>query len=179
MKETWKDIIGYDGKYQISDYGNVKSIARLVPYSNRLLHESILSPGHDGNDYCQVGLSNNGRQKMFKVHKLVMLHFVGQSDLTIDHLDGNKDNNKLDNLEYVTQRENVSRHYKRQSVTSKYTGVFWDKKLGKFRARIFVSRKGEHLGCFVSEELASRAYQIALDKINTKTASNSVNTATK
>lgn len=166
--ETWKDIIGYEGLYQVSDLGNVKSLTRNILHRNGTLQPRIgqpLSPSIDGSGYKQVFLQKHGTGKSFKIHKLVLLCFVGSSDLTVDHINEIKTDNRLINLEYVTRRENVSRHYRNKNLTSKYTGVFWDKKLGKFRARISINGKGIHLGCFDSDELASEAYQQALNNL--------------
>lgn len=105
MEEIWKNIKGYNGKYQVSNYGKVKS-----HYKNG--KEKILKPIISKKGYYRVGLSNKGEIKYYTIHRLVMNAFVGECNLTIDHLDTNKGNNRLDNLEYVTQRENCIRAWK-------------------------------------------------------------------
>ena len=99
MQEIWKDIIGYEGLYQISNYGNVKSIKR----------DKILKPQVNGRGYLSVGLSKNGKHKTFRLNRLVMITFVGYEEGKdqVNHIDGDKTNNRLDNLEWCTQSENM------------------------------------------------------------------------
>lgn len=101
MNEEWKDIQGYEGLYQVSNLGNVKS-------KRRLLQPTITKRG-----YCRVGLSKEGKMKYYLVHKLVAESFIGKRDMPIDHIDCNKTNNRLENLEYVTTRENCIRAWEK------------------------------------------------------------------
>lgn len=109
MLEVWKDIPNYEGLYQISNLGNVKSLcfgARNIRKSNivKLLHQS---PNNLG--YHKVELYKDGKSKMFYVHRLVAISFIPNPDNKpqINHKDGNKDNNTVDNLEWVTSKENL------------------------------------------------------------------------
>ena len=99
MQEIWKDIPSYEGLYQISNYGNVKSIKR----------DKILKPQVNGRGYLSVGLSKNGKHKTFRLNRLVMITFVGyvEGKDQVNHIDGDKTNNRLDNLEWCTQSENM------------------------------------------------------------------------
>ena len=110
MLEVWKDIPNYEGLYQISNLGNVKSLcfgARNIRKSNivKLLHQS---PNNLG--YHKVQLYKDGKSKMFYVHRLVALSFIPNPDNKpqINHKDGNKDNNTVDNLEWATSKENLN-----------------------------------------------------------------------
>lgn len=116
MIEIWKDIEGYEGSYQVSNLGRVKSLERMVfnPLHGQIkIKETILKFGHDGFNYCQVGLQTNGR-KNFKIHRLVAIAFIPnpENKREINHIDGNKDNNCIDNLEWVSSSENQIHAYK-------------------------------------------------------------------
>lgn len=95
--EEWKDIKGYEGYYQISSYGNVKS----------LLTNKILIGDTNNGGYKRVWLYTTVKKRYF-IHRLVALHFCEgyADDLVINHKDGNKTNNNADNLEWVTRSEN-------------------------------------------------------------------------
>jgi hypothetical protein len=104
MVEVWKDIEGYEGLYKVSNTGKVYS------YKN---NKFLSLKGGNSRGYIQVGLYKEGAQKMFCVHKLVAQAFVPNPKpnefIVVDHLDGNKRNNNANNLEWVTQHENVQR----------------------------------------------------------------------
>lgn len=95
--ERFKDIPGYEGLYQVSTHGNVYSVR-----SNK-----VLRPGGSGDGYSTIALCVNKKCSSKKIHRLVMLTFIGPSNLQVNHIDGNKLNNCLNNLEYCTQRDNI------------------------------------------------------------------------
>ena len=100
MSEIWKDISGYDGDYQVSNMGRVKSL--------RFGKERLLKPG-SSNGYFHVVLFKNKKQKNIKVHRLVAQAFIKnpQGKRTINHINGIKTDNRLSNLEWATQSENL------------------------------------------------------------------------
>ena len=100
--EIWKDIPNYEGLYQVSNLGNIKSLNYL-----RTGKEVVLRPRLNGNGYYRAVLSNQGKVKNKYVHRLVMLAFVGESELTVNHKNGVKTDNRLENLEYCTRSENM------------------------------------------------------------------------
>ena len=106
MKEIWKDIEGYEGLYQVSNYGNIKSLSRVVKnaYGIHRTEEKILKPQMKKKGYFQIQLSKDGKQKHYQVHRLVALAFVPNINNypCINHKDENKINNKADNLEWCT-----------------------------------------------------------------------------
>ena len=116
--EIWKDIQGYEGIYQISSFGNVKSLERIIKHPNCDYHqkERILKQTLDGGGYPLVGLHKDGVVKKIHVHRLVALAFVERKDLSLEvnHIDENKQNNSADNLEWVTRLENEFHGTKRQ-----------------------------------------------------------------
>jgi hypothetical protein len=104
IKEVWKDIPDYIGLYQASNLGLIK---RLI--SVKCDNERILKPTEDKNGYLYLSLSKNSISKTFRIHKLVLATFVGPKPFigaVCRHLDGNPNNNKLNNLRWGTQKEN-------------------------------------------------------------------------
>lgn len=102
MREIWKDILNYEGKYQVSNLGNVRALNYHRENKTRLLIPKV-----DKYGYLVVALYKNKIRKNYLVHRLVMSAFVGKSNLTVNHKDENKQNNKLENLEYMTTKDNV------------------------------------------------------------------------
>lgn len=106
-RENWRDIPGYEGLYQASNKGRVKSLPRATT-SGRVM-KLFTNPR---NGYVYVCLCKNNKPKGYRVHRLVMAAFYGASNLQVNHIDGDKRNNCLDNLEYCTQSENMLHAYK-------------------------------------------------------------------
>ncbi len=106
MNEVWKDIIGYEGLYQVSDLGRVKSLSRTSGV--RTLKEKILSTKKNANGYCHVELKK-GITKTFKVHRLVALMFLENKEgkLCVNHKNSIRDDNIVENLEWCTYKENA------------------------------------------------------------------------
>lgn len=168
--ENWKDIKGYEGHYQISDLGRVKSLKRWINNKSNggyFLKEKIIKTNLS-NGYPVVGLNKNGKQKKIRIHQLVAIAFLNHKPcghkLIVDHIDNNKLNNTLKNLQIVTSRFNTSKD--RKGYSSEYTGVSYDKKGKNWRSFISIDRKIISLGQFDNELRASIAYQFALNQIN-------------
>ena len=100
--EIFKDIPGYEGDYQVSNQGRIKSFKRYP-------QGKILCLKKDMCGYRQIGLSRNNKSKSVTVHSLVILAFVGKGPdgMDINHIDGDKTNNHVDNLEYCTHHKNM------------------------------------------------------------------------
>jgi len=107
MKEIWKDIKGYEGHYRVSTEGRVRSLKRKDNtgrnFKGRVL-KLIFRCGYFG-----VGLCKNGKVKTFYVHRLVAISFISNSDnkSCINHKNGIKTDNRIENLEWCSQKENV------------------------------------------------------------------------
>jgi len=104
----WKDIPNYEGAYEVSSQGDVRSIKRYNNYKKHSIGDKILSPGiTDG--YCQVALSKHKSQQQYKIHRLVAQAFIPnpENKPCVNHLDGVKSNNCVDNLEWCTYSENA------------------------------------------------------------------------
>lgn len=112
--EQWKDIIGYEGFYQVSDAGRVRSVDRCIIYSNGNIHYyngQILKGFISTSGYMAVDLYNHKKRNRFYVHRLVAIHFVENKDPVyaneVNHIDENKLNNSVANLEWCTSSENT------------------------------------------------------------------------
>ncbi|WP_162860308.1 NUMOD4 domain-containing protein [Megasphaera stantonii] len=102
MVEEWRDIKGYQGKYQISNTGKVRS---LNYHREGRIKELIPK---DCRGYLQIGLTKKGKKRFYAIHRLVADSFIGNGDgKQVNHKDLNKKNNNTENLEYVTARENT------------------------------------------------------------------------
>lgn len=154
--EIWKDIIGFEGLYQISNYGNVKSCKRMVnaKYGKRLVNEKLLSLGKDRDGYLMVILCQEGIKKTVKIHRLVANAFIDKIDdkEIVNHIDSNKSNNILSNLEWVSYLENKCHSRLNRSLSSKYVGVHFNKRDNAFRSIIRIKGKSIYLGSFKTEE---------------------------
>lgn len=112
IEEEWRDIEGYEGRYEISNLGRVRSLFFKAP--------KFLRQGEDSWGYKQVVLSKNGLSKNFKVHRLVMLHFSkGEVTNSINHIDGNKSNNSIQNLEWSSASKNNKHAYANGLMSSR------------------------------------------------------------
>ena len=157
--EIWKDIQGYDGLYQVSNYGRIRSL--------KYNKERILKQGLNGKKYHFVNLSKNGIQKNARIHSLVAILFLDHKPngmvTVIDHIDNNKSNNRVDNLQLISNRENCNKN--RGLGKSKYVGVSWDKDCEKWRSQIYINKKQNHLGLFKTELEAHTVYQAKLKSL--------------
>lgn len=103
--EIWNEIPEFEGKYQASNFGRIKSLNY-----NNTGKEQILKPISDKDGYLLVSLSKNGKPKTYKIHRLVWKTFNGKipEGMQINHIDEDKSNNRLDNLELMTCKENIN-----------------------------------------------------------------------
>lgn len=114
QQEIWKDIIGYEGLYQVSNLGGVKSLPRPHKFVHGyyLTKEKFLSPRVCGTqrEYLSVALQRDGKCKQIKIHRLVAQAFIPNPNnfKEVNHIDENKGNNKADNLEWCTRSYNVN-----------------------------------------------------------------------
>ena len=125
--EEWKDIPGYEGRYQASNLGRVRSLDRLVKHKDGHIQKApgkTLKPSVSKTGYHQVVLSKDGIEKPFYVHRLVWASFNGEipKELEINHIDEDKSNNSLSNLNLLSHQANniwgtkLQRQIEKQSV---------------------------------------------------------------
>lgn len=108
MNETWKDITGFEGKYQISSFGRVKSLSRKC--GTVIRKDKIINPREHTSGYQIVSLGSDYKYKNYYIHILVAKHFIDNpmSKPQVNHIDEDKKNNNMDNLEWVTRSENMT-----------------------------------------------------------------------
>jgi hypothetical protein len=154
--EIWKDIEGYKG-YQVSSIGRIRSL--------KFNKEKILSQHIATNGYYMVGFYGE-KYKTFTIHSLVAVAFLGHKPngykTVVDHIDNNKLNNNVENLQLISNRENISRQ---KPKTSKYTGVSWCKTKKKWKAQITINRKTFQLGRYKCELKAHLVYKEKLNSL--------------
>ena len=112
MQEIWKDVVGYEGLYQVSNLGRVKSLDRAIKYSNGKIckyKEEIRALTKDGRGYLRVLVSKNRKHRNLRVHRLVAQAFIpNPRNLSqVNHKDEDKTNNCVDNLEWCSCQYNV------------------------------------------------------------------------
>lgn len=160
-QEIWKDIKGFEGEYKISNYGNVKSVERFIFYMNpspttKRIREKILRVSKmEG--YLFVTIKKN----ILPIHILVWDHFGNSRrkgrKIVVDHIDENKSNSRIDNLQLLTHQQNILKHY---SITrGKYPGV--SKKRSRWAAYAKhedKNKKTKYIGTYDTPELAYEAY---------------------
>lgn len=161
--EIWKDIYKYEGLYQVSNLGRIKSLKRSKVRNDRVLKMSLCSGG-----YYRVNLKGKGKGKSVRVHTLVAEHFLNHNykitKKVVDHINNNKLDNRVENLQIITQRENASKDKK--GYSSKYVGVHITRLKNRWRACITIDSKQIDLGSFINEYDAHLAYQKKLKEVN-------------
>jgi len=146
--ENWRLINGYDN-YEISSHGRCRNNK-----TSRIFKPGIRS------GYYVVSLRKNNITKIYPIHRLVAFAFLDNplNKKCVDHIDGNTINNMLSNLRWATLHENQGNRSKQENTSSKYKGVYFCKKIKKWKAEIRINGKKKYLGFFKNEEDAGRAY---------------------
>lgn len=164
MIEEWKYIKDFED-YMISNFGRVMSLN-----FNHNRYAKLLKPNLSPSGYYRVTLFNDKIRISKNIHLLVWDHFGDKPrngrKLQVDHIDDNRLNNRFDNLQLLTDRENISKmHLSKGTKTSRYLGVHYFKRDDKWLAKITINNKSHHLGLFDKEEDARDAYLNALNNI--------------
>ena len=155
MQEIWKDISGYEGLYQVSNLGRIKSLSRTIGnrYKCNIRNQKenrIIKPCKKDNQYLYVSLTKNRKRNNKYIHRLVAEAFLPRIDgkNVVNHKDYDVTNNAVENLEWVTQRENIkhsainmqhSKDTKRKTATGfKYIGI----RNNRYRVHIYTVKNG-------------------------------------
>lgn len=170
--EEWRDIKGYEGMYQVSDKGRVRSLDREVYHyaSGRQRIKGRMLRTCDGNTrYIKTSLSKDGGTKCFPIHQLVAIAFLGHIPNgpidVVNHINEDRSDNSVSNLEVVTSRQNAIAYVSKREYTSIYTGVHYYPTNKTWIAQIVYNGAKVALGSHKTELEASNAYQSALSKI--------------
>ena len=119
QEELWKPIKDYEKYYEVSNLGRVKSLHRN---KERILKQSM------SGEYLKVVLQKDGKSKTFSIHKLVIHSFkecpLNKIKIVINHIDGNKTNNNINNLEWCTLRDNTNHAIRNKLFIAKGTIYF-------------------------------------------------------
>ena len=165
--EEWIDIPEFEGYYQVSSFGNVKSLSRTVKHSSGNGVRSVKSAikkSHVGNHgYPSITLCKSGKSYTKLVHKLMQQSFIEhfpQQLPYVDHINMIKIDNILINLRECSASNSQANKVKIKNASSIYKGVSWSKKYKKWLSYIKYNGKQYVLGTFVSEEDAGRTYDI-------------------
>ena len=157
MKEIWKDIHGYEGLYQVSNLGQVKSL--------KFGKERILKFNLSSNNYYSVELYLNGKNKRILVHQLVAMvfldHVIDGHKIEVDHIDGNRYNNTSINLQLLTTKEHTNKDWLGSGV-----GCYWNKPRNKWQSHIKINGKAINLGGFINKQDAIDMHQKAVANIH-------------
>lgn len=171
--EVWVPVLNYEGLYEVSNYGRVRSLDNLIakPRYSEYIRKGRVLQQTLSNGYPQVTLyRGTNHKKPTPVHLISFYsfntHIIKSDNYEVDHIDNNPMNTMLSNFQLLTSRENSAKRSFQKTKTSKYTGVSWDKQRNKWFAHIRYKNKTIGLGRHLSEYDAHLAYQAKLIEIN-------------
>ena len=147
MEEIWKDVVGYEGYYQVSNLGRVRSLDRIASNGRKIKGNILSTKVNTPQYYPRVSLSVNGKMKLVQVHRLVAQAFVYNPDpehkTQVGHKDESRTNNRADNLEWVTPKENSNMPLHRKRVSKANEGKVLS---AETKSKISLSQKGKYKG---------------------------------
>lgn len=159
--EIWKDVIGFEGLYMVSNLGRIKSLPKEINGGNFLYFskEKIKKQTINKYGYSRITLTKNNKGKRFLLHRLIAESFIPNflNKKVVNHIDNNPKNNSLSNLEWVSTRENCCHRYKKQNCSSNYVGVTFHKQRNKWGSSIRIGKKSIFLGRYDTQEDAYQA----------------------
>ena len=163
MKEEWRDIEGYEGYYQVSNLGRVRSLDRVI--KNRSYKGVVLNGIKNADGYYTVMLHGKLGSKIHRVNRLVAQAFIPNPKQlpVVDHIDENKTNNRIDNLRWCTNQENSEFYFSKRESTSKYNGVHFDKELKKWVSTTYVDGNQYIIVRTDNEDIAKEARLFAME----------------
>lgn len=151
--EIWKDIEGYEGTHQVSNYGRIRSIDRVDCRGNRV-RGRILIPQYNKDGYLEIGIKKNGIRKHYNVHRLVAIAFIDNPNNypIAGHWDDNRDNNVFTNIYWTTIRENNMHNGRSKRIGEKQSIAVMG--ISKTETVVFksiseASRNGFYINCIL------------------------------
>ncbi len=165
LNEIWKDVPGYEGLYQSSNLGRIKSLGNDKSKKEKILKQ-YLKRG-----YYRLILWNNKRIKSYYVHQVIAITFLNHvpngNNIVVDHINNDKNDNRLINLQLIHNSLNIKKKIivKKANCTSKYLGVNWNGKDKRWMSRISINGKQKYLGGFLTENEANEARINALNNL--------------
>lgn len=168
--EIWKPVKDYEGYYEISNFGKVKSLQRMVNGKGgkqRVNKERILRPCF-AEGYPFVKLNVNKKGFTAKIHRLVAIAFVPNPNNypIVHHKNEIKSDHSIDNLEWCNNRINVSYSTNKENTYSKQIGVTYAKKINRWISGTNIKDKTVYFGCFKTEQEAIDCYFESMSKLN-------------
>lgn len=153
LMETWRDVVGYEGLYRVSDMGQVHGPRKL------------LRPGADGGGYLAVNLCKDGRQILTKVHRIVAEAFIPNphGKREVDHINRDRQDNRAANLQWATKRENMLNTHRHDSTQY---GIYWVKLRDVYEVKFRVNKQMRHYGWHATLEQAMHVRDIAITDLN-------------
>lgn len=162
-KEEWRSVKQYDGTYEVSSLGNVRSVPRIVKYKDGRIREYqsvVLKQNKGSHGYRMVGLATCGKVKASLVHRIACEAFLvnHKSSRTVNHIDGNKVNNVLENLEWATDSENQKHAYRiglnRVDIKARKSG----KQARFFKRSVLAKKDGESVMLSGNKEMRKHGF---------------------
>lgn len=159
--EIWKDVVGYEGIYEVSNFGRVRTHKNKTTFTKqhgiRKWKQRILKEKSKNNRDVRFSLWKNGKSKDFLAHRLVALAFIPnpENKKTVNHIDGNPKNNKVDNLEWATHYENNNHAFDNRLIATSHEVVLVNQKTNKAQTFRSLSQASNFLG-FCSGYISNR-----------------------
>lgn len=154
-------ILGYEGRYSVSKCGRVWSHDREVPDSRgwvRRIQGKWTKLVQEGSGYLKVTLSKNNVSERCRIHRLVALAFFELEGLQVDHINGDRADNRVENLRAATRRQNAYNRGADRVSTSRFKGVSWNREKRKWEVKLRIDGRNRTLGRYDTEEDAAVAY---------------------
>ena len=161
MEEVWKDVVDYEGLYQVSNLGRVKGCERIIKHfrgGNRILKEKFRSLANDLTGYKFVDLYKNGKGNMMKVHRLVSMAFIEnpENKSQVNHINGIKYDNNIDNLEWSTISENRQHAFRtglqKPNINNEKPVLMYSKDTNEFICSfVSIAKASKHINCTTSD----------------------------
>lgn len=167
-QEIWKDIIGHEGLYQISNLARIKSLSRIIVNKNgfnKIIKERILSPVTMNIGYVAISLWRGNKDTKYTLHRLMAIHFIPNSEnkKEVNHINGNRGDNNLLNLEWVTPSENMKHAMRTGKCKNFFQKGFNHKQSKLSREKVLAIREMRKNGARLKE--IGRIFDLTMDHV--------------